>query len=91
MRLITWGYDMTDTESLLKARELLSDVRYSIVVKTTTCGECSAKRYDNFTLFQVRDACQGAITRIDKAITLIEQGGDNGPQVTRKSRKNNSR
>jgi len=73
-------------EKLILARGLLSDVRYGVWVEEFRCSECNSKRYDNFNIHQMRESCQGAISRIDKAIDWLEKEGDNEPQTTRSSR-----
>jgi len=79
------------TEKLLLARGLLSDVRYSVSVRKEQCRTCGSQRYDNFNVYQMRESCQGAISRIDKAIEHISKEGDNEPQTSRTNRNNTDR
>ena len=77
-------------EKLILARGLLSDVRYGVYVEEFHCPQCNSKRYDNFNMYQMRESCQGAISRIDKAMDWLAKEGDNEPQTTRSNRQNKS-
>ena len=67
---------MNSLEMLAMARGLLSDVRYSIVVRKSECKSCGSARYDNFINHQIRECCQSAIARIDKAVSMLESQGE---------------
>ena len=67
--------DNNTRNELMDMRAKLSDIRYSIVIKKTKCKSCHTDRWDDWDAYQLRNNLEGAITRLEKAITLIE-GGD---------------
>lgn len=63
---------MTNTyEDLATAKAILSDIRYSIKVKKSSCSKCGNERWDDWNKYQVRNTLDSAITRIDKAMEYL--------------------
>ncbi len=68
---IDFNKELCDELNAMKGR--LSDLRYSVVVKKTTCKTCGADRWSNWDLYQLRSNLEGAITRIEKSVTIINE------------------
>lgn len=58
------------TEDLATARAILSDIRYSIIVRKLSCSECSAERWDDWDAYQIRNLLGSALTKIEKAMEI---------------------
>tara|TARA_R100000700_G_C3122267_1_gene110782 strand:+ start:349 stop:549 length:201 start_codon:yes stop_codon:yes gene_type:complete len=59
-------------EDLEMARAVLSDIKYSIRVTKKACKTCGSERWDDWRKYQVRSNIDGALTRIEKAMELID-------------------
>jgi hypothetical protein len=63
---------MTDIyEDLATARAILSDIRYSIKLTKSSCPECGNERWDDWSKYQVRNNLDGALSRVEKAMEVL--------------------
>tara|TARA_R110002074_G_scaffold148572_1_gene300070 strand:- start:21 stop:224 length:204 start_codon:yes stop_codon:yes gene_type:complete len=63
---------MNDTyEDLVTARAILSDIKYSIKITKQSCSECGTDRWDDWKMYQVRSSLDSALTRVEKAMEII--------------------
>ena len=58
-------------EDLATARAILSDIRYSIKLKKSSCGGCGRDRWDDWDSYQVRNNLDGALSRVEKAMEVL--------------------
>mgnify|MGYP003665881218 FL=1 len=66
---------MTNTyDDLGTALAILSDIRSSIKVTKRSCPQCSNERWEDWPKYQVRNNLDGAISRVGKAMEIINEG-----------------
>lgn len=58
-------------EDLATARAILSDIRYSIKITKTSCKSCGNERWDDWNSYQVRNNLDGALSRVEKAMEVL--------------------
>tara|TARA_Y100001937_G_scaffold64448_2_gene88179 strand:+ start:19767 stop:19961 length:195 start_codon:yes stop_codon:yes gene_type:complete len=64
---------MLDEQSLLVQRDMLIDTITSIKIRYKQCPTCDAKIYDSFKNYKIKNALNGALSRVEKALELINE------------------